>query len=322
MFQLRHRNRVGLWIAIAALIAPAANAQDNRDSGGLEEIVVTAQKRAQNLQDTPLAVSAITGDMISKFAIDDASAIATRNPSLVYSAAGGEAQLYIRGIGSNIFSVGVEQSVATHIDGIYTGRANMGLTQFLDVERMEIVRGPQGTLYGRNATGGAINIVSAQPTHMLEGYATLGTGSFSRREFKGALSGPLGGNGFSGRIALRSLDDDGYTRNIDPRGSKNIDDNDLKAGRAILRYANDSVTASVAADYSKFKNGNTSVFPLDNVGLAQSFGAVATGDPHVTRNKHAELSQLAHGRGYADGRLEDQRVPDAEFGIRVPRMGQ
>lgn len=255
-----------------------------QDSDGLQEIVVTAQKRAENLQDTPIAISAVTGELITKLAIDDTGAIATRNPSLVYSAAGGESQLYIRGVGSNIFSVGVDQSVATHIDGIYIGRANMGLTQFLDIDRVEILRGPQGTLYGRNATGGAINILSKQPTENLEGYASIGAGSFSRQEFKAAISGPLGGNGFSARLAARVMQDDGYTRDIDPAGTNKIDDTDLKAGRLTVRYGGDALTVSLAADYSEFSNGNTSVFPLDTVGLARSFGAVATGDPHVTRN--------------------------------------
>lgn len=256
----------------------------SQDDDGLQEIVITAQKRAENLQDTPIAVSAVTGDMIAKLAIDDTSAIATRNSSLVYSAAGGESQLYIRGIGSNIFSVGVDQSVATHIDGIYIGRANMGLTQFLDVDRVEILRGPQGTLYGRNATGGAINIISKQPTDQLDGYASVGAGSFSRQEFKGAISGSLGGSGFSARLAARVMQDDGYTRDIDPAGTNKVDDNDLKAGRFTVRYGGEALTVSLAADYSEFSNGNTSIYPLDTVGLARSFGAVATGSPRVTRN--------------------------------------
>lgn len=257
-------------------------AQETGDK--LEEVIVTAQKRAENLQDTPLAISAITGDLIQKLNLDDAAAVATRNPSLVYSAAGGEAQLYIRGIGSNIFSVGVDQSVATHIDGIYIGRANMGLTQFLDVDRVEILRGPQGTLYGRNATGGAINILSRQPTDVVEGYGSLGIGSFNRREVKAAVSGPLGDSGWAARIAFRGLKDDGFTQDLDPAGTNKIDDNDLKAVRATLRWKNPTFQFSLAADHSDFHNGNTSVFPLDNVGLAQSFGAVATGDLHKTRN--------------------------------------
>ena len=163
---------------VTALLAQAAIAVAYGQTAQLEEIVVTAQKRAENLQDTPIAISAVTGDAIEKLNIDDIGAIAAANPSLVYSEAGGEAQLYIRGIGSNIFSVGVDQSVATHIDGIYTGRANMGLTQFLDIDRVEILRGPQGTLYGRNATGGAINIISRAPTDDFEGYLSGLVGSF------------------------------------------------------------------------------------------------------------------------------------------------
>ena len=155
-----------LWPALS--IAQGAAQPSTGDA--LEEIVVTAQKRAEKLQDTPIAISAVTGDTIEKLNLDDIAAIAAGNPALVYSEAGGEAQIYVRGIGSNIFSIGVDQSVATHIDGIYIGRANMGLTQFLDIDRVEILRGPQGTLYGRNATGGAINIISRAPTDEFEGY--------------------------------------------------------------------------------------------------------------------------------------------------------
>ena len=271
-------------LAAVAAAATAASPSFAQDTAQLEEIVITAQKRTEKLQDAPIAVSAVTGELIQKLNLDDAAAIATRNPSLVYSAAGGESQLYIRGVGSNIFSIGVDQSVATHIDGIYIGRANMGLTQFLDVDRVEILRGPQGTLYGRNATGGAINILSKQPTDTVEAYGSLGIGSFNRREIKAAFSGPLGDNGWAARVAVRGLKDDGYTQDLDPTGTNKIDDNDLKAVRAILRWKNPGVQVSLSGDYSDFHNGNTSIYPLDNAGLAQSFGAVATGDLHKTRN--------------------------------------
>ncbi len=269
--------------AVAAALPPRSVQAQNAPEGALQEIVVTAQKRAENLQDTPIAISAITGTALEQLNLLNVAAIATQSPSLAYSEAGGEAQIYIRGIGSNIFSVGVDQSVATHIDGVYIGRANMGLTQFLDVERVEILRGPQGTLYGRNATGGAINVISRQPTDDVEGYASLLFGSFERREIKAALSGPLGG-GWSARLALRGAKDDGYTEDLDPRGSNEIDDTDLQAIRGTLRWSNDAVTASLSADYSEFTNGNTSIYPLDNVGLAETLGAVPTGDIHKTRN--------------------------------------
>lgn len=270
-------------VVASILLAPLASAMTHAQTAQLEEIVVTAQKRAENIQNTPIAISAITGDAIEKLNIDDIGAIAAANPSLVYSEAGGEAQLYIRGIGSNIFSVGVDQSVATHIDGVYTGRANMGLTQFLDIDRVEILRGPQGTLYGRNATGGAINIISRAPTDELSGYLSGLVGSFDRIDVRGALSGSLTDN-LSARVAVRRLKDGGYTEDLDPAGANKIDDNDLTAVRGTLRWKSDAVTASLIAEHSEFENGNTSVYPIDNTGLAESFGARPTNDIHKTRN--------------------------------------
>jgi iron complex outermembrane receptor protein len=267
----------------AILLAPLASSLASAQNVTLEEIVVTAQKRAENIQDTPIAISAITGESIEKFNIDDIGSIAAANPSLVYSEAGGEAQLYIRGIGSNIFSVGVDQSVATHLDGVYAGRANMGLTQFLDIDRVEILRGPQGTLYGRNATGGAINIISRAPTDEFEGYVSGLIGSFERVDVRGALSGPLTDN-LSARVAVRRLKDDGYTDDLDPRGTNKIDDNDLTAVRGSLRWKSDAFTATLIAEHSEFENGNTSVFPIDSTGLAESLGATPNKDIRKTRN--------------------------------------
>ncbi len=268
---------------VAALLAHTAAGLAHAQAVQLEEVVVTAQKRTTDLQDTPIAISAVTGESIEKLNIDDIGAIAAANPSLVYSEAGGEAQLYIRGIGSNIFNIGADQSVATHIDGVYTGRANMGLTQFLDIDRVEILRGPQGTLYGRNATGGAINVISRAPTDEFEGYVSGLVGSFDRIDVRGAVSGPLSEN-LSARLAVRRLKDDGYTEDLDPRGGTKIDDNDLAALRGSLRWKTDALTATLIAEHSEFENGNTSIFPIDDIGLAQSLGARPNRDIHKTYN--------------------------------------
>ncbi len=290
----RTSSLVSLTVA-AALAASAASAQSPADTAeGLEEIVVTAQKRAENLQDTPLAITAITGASIEQYGRDDVAALAFRSPSLAYSEAGGEAQLYIRGVGTNIFGVGADPSVAINLDGVYLGRPNMGLTQFLDVERVEVLRGPQGILYGRNATGGALNIASRMPTEEFEGYATLGFGSFSKRELKAAVSGPLNDN-WSYRFAVRGSKDDGYTKDIDPRGSSKLDDNDLQALRGILRWKNEAVTATLIGDYSEFNNDNTSIRPLDNLGLAQSAGAVTPSDFHSERNNTPSFNDWQTG---------------------------
>ncbi len=306
-------NRAVAAILFAQVAAGVAHAQ----TAPLEEVVVTAQKRAGNLQDTPIAISAVTGDAIEKLNIDDIGAIAAANPSLVYSEAGGEAQLYIRGIGSNIFNIGADQSVATHIDGVYTGRANMGLTQFLDIDRVEILRGPQGTLYGRNATGGAINIISRAPTDEFEGYVSGLVGSFDRIDVRGAVSGPITEN-LSGRLAVRRLKDDGYTEDLDPQGGDKVDDNDLAALRGSLRWKSDALTATLIAEYSEFENGNTSIFPIDNTGLAESLGAKPNRDIHKTYNNTPSFHEWETGAvtGILDWTLTDTTNLNLTVGYR------
>ena len=306
-------NRAVAAILFAQVAAGVAHAQ----TAPLEEVVVTAQKRAGNLQDTPIAISAVTGDAIEKLNIDDIGAIAAANPSLVYSEAGGEAQLYIRGIGSNIFNIGADQSVATHIDGVYTGRANMGLTQFLDIDRVEILRGPQGTLYGRNATGGAINIISRAPTDEFEGYVSGLVGSFDRIDVRGAVAGPITEN-LSGRLAVRRLKDDGYTEDLDPQGGDKVDDNDLAALRGSLRWKSDALTATLIAEYSEFENGNTSIFPIDNTGLAESLGAKPNRDIHKTYNNTPSFHEWETGgvTGILDWAVTDTTNLNLTVGYR------
>ena len=205
-------------------------------------------------------------------------------PALVYSEAGGESQLYIRGIGSNIFSVGVDQSVATHIDGIYVGRAEHGPDA---VPRRRARRDParpaghavrpqrhrrrdQPDLAPADRRGRGLWL---DPLRQLRPSRDQGRRSPAR-------SAP------AGRRASHcaASKDDGYTEDLDPAGSNKIDDTDLQAIRGTLKWSNDTVTATLSGDYSEFQNGNTSIYPIDNVGLAESFGAVPTGDIHKTRN--------------------------------------
>jgi iron complex outermembrane receptor protein len=267
--------------AAAALLASgAAQAQ----SVALEEIVVTAQKRTENLQQIPIAITAISGEELDRIDLNEIQDIAIQTPSLEFSRAGGEAQLYIRGIGTNIFGVTVDPSVAVNQDGVYLARTQMGLTQFLDVDRVEILRGPQGTLYGRNATGGAINLISRKPADEVEGYASAIAGNFGRYEFQGAVSAPLS-DVVKTRLAARFLEDDGFTKDLDPRGADEIDDQNMFAMRGTVEFdVNDDVTFTVVADWSDFTSHNRSVVPRDNLGLAETLGALPTGGIDETRN--------------------------------------
>jgi iron complex outermembrane recepter protein len=266
-----------------SLAAPSALAAESTGSL-LDEIVVTAQKRAETAQEVPISIVALTGESLEKLNQSDVLAIAARTPTLQYSQAGGEAQLYIRGVGSNLLAVGADPSVAIHQDGVYLGRPSMGLNQFLDVARVEILRGPQGTLYGRNATGGTLNLISRMPTRESEGYAMAGFGANDRIELKGAFGGPLT-DVLSFRLAARSVKDDGYTEDLDPRGTNNIDDQSMKAYRGILRIEpSENLRIDLQYDYSDFENGNTSIVPTDTLGAAPLLGAVPTGSIHRTRN--------------------------------------
>jgi iron complex outermembrane receptor protein len=279
------RSRISYLVASAVAVTLASQAQAQQaGTVSLQEIVVTATKRSESLQDVPVAVTAYSGELIRSLAIADIEGLAVQTPSFAFSKAGGEAQIYIRGVGTNIFGIGADPSVAVNLDGVYLGRTNMGLTQFLDIDRVEILRGPQGTLYGRNATGGAINLVSRMPTRELEGYVTAGFGEFDRTEFQAAVGGPLDDQ-WAFRIAGRYLKDDGYTEDLDPRGSNKLDDNDIKSFRGILQFTpNDAVTATLIGEYTEFSNDNTSVIPRDDLGLAETLGAVPTGSIHKERN--------------------------------------
>ncbi|MGI9225875.1 MAG: TonB-dependent receptor [Woeseiaceae bacterium] len=245
-----------------------------QDDATLDEIIVTAEKREASLQDVPIAISAVTGDTLENLAIDDIMDLYVQTPGLSFSRAGGEAQVYIRGIGTDAFGVTIDPSVAIHLDGVYLGRPQMGLAQFLDVERVEILKGPQGTLYGRNATGGAINVISRKPSDEIDGYATLGFGSFERQELKAAANIPME-NGWGARVAGRYLKDDGFTDDLEPGGADNIDDQDMIALRATLAYDNGSnLDFSLIADYTDFGSDNRSSKPLDDLSFAVVNGAL------------------------------------------------
>jgi iron complex outermembrane receptor protein len=267
---------------LALLLSPDSGVA--QEGGTIEEIIVTSQKRQESLQEVPISIRAYTGEELEGLDLDEIMDLGVRTPNMAFSRAGGEAQIYIRGIGTNIFGVGVDPSVGVHVDGVYLGRTHMALGQFLDVERIEILRGPQGTLYGRNTTGGAINILSRGPTEELEGYVSGLIGSFSRKEVTAAVGGPLGDSaGF--RLAARIAQDDGFTDDLDPAGRNEIDDNDISQLRGMIDFApSDRVSVRLIADYSDFDSGNRAIRPLDNLGAAEALGSLPLGDHDETRN--------------------------------------
>jgi iron complex outermembrane recepter protein len=172
--------------------APEPISTPAQPSGAIEEIVVTAQKREQRAQDIPIALSAFTDDRVRGLGIDSIANVAPRVPSVYFGSFGAaRPQLYIRGIGTRSFDPGSESSVGVFADEVYLGRSTGSFGALKDIERIEVLRGPQGTLYGRNTIGGAINIVSKGPTAEFEGEGEFGLSNFGGNEAFAAASGPL-----------------------------------------------------------------------------------------------------------------------------------
>ena len=198
------RNPLAISIKILAGIAVTTwAAQSWAQSMVLEEVIVTAQKRAESLQDVPIAVTAISGDKIVSASIQGMEDLSSYVPNfnLFISPGGGSpARIFIRGIGSGN-NVAFEQSVGMFIDGVYTGRSQQYLVPFLDVASVEILKGPQGALFGKNTVAGAMIINSARPTDEFEGEVRaqyeFEAGS---TEYTGMVSGPLTDR-LSGRLA-------------------------------------------------------------------------------------------------------------------------
>ncbi|MEM1112764.1 MAG: TonB-dependent receptor [Pseudomonadota bacterium] len=186
--------------------APLANAQ----GGVLEEIIVTASRRAESLQDTSLIVEAMTGLQMQERGVTDMFTLAREVPSLTVGHAGPALQLQIRGVGSDAASGFTSPGLAVSKDGVYIPRVTAMSSQFFDLQRVEVLKGPQGTLYGRNATGGAINLITnGAELGEISGFATVEGGNYDKVQFDGAINIPMGEN-FATRLSAFVTQRDGY----------------------------------------------------------------------------------------------------------------
>ncbi|GAB3091132.1 TonB-dependent receptor [Aestuariicella hydrocarbonica] len=221
----------------------------------LEEIVVTAQRRAENLSDVPVAISAFTEDSLSRLGIDNVLDISASIPNTQVSASLGVTSIFLRGIGSNVLGVGADSSIAYHLNGVYVARARAQTGGFFDVERIEIVRGPQGDLYGRNATGGSVNVITRKPTEELTGGLSISYGNYNARRLEGVVSGPIVENTVLARFAGFSSQRDGYGENI-ITGSE-VDNLDEYGGRFSLDITPTSeLSIGLVGDYYSADDSN------------------------------------------------------------------
>lgn len=249
---LRNNFKVLLTLLFAFFVSGGnALAQQESDDEGtvLEEILVTATKTgATSLQNTPIAITAFTGGMLEKTMITDLRDLSQLTIGLTISENTSYAQLYMRGVGSNNVFAGADPSTTIHVDGVYIARPQASFNNFLDIERIEVLRGPQGTLYGRNSVGGTINIISRKPSLDEVDYkAEVVGGNYGLLRFDGYLTGPVSEN-IALSIAANISNRDGYRKNVTDTGN-DLQDEDVKSVRIQALYKGSSIEAILRADY-------------------------------------------------------------------------
>ena len=224
--------------AAGALFAGVANAQESGPttqarSAILEEVIVTARKRAESLQNVPVSIIALGDEKLDDLGLQTLESVSAYVPGVTIGEAVVSTNLFVRGIGSGV-NQGFEQSVGVYVDGIYMGRGFQTRAPFLDLERIEILKGPQGTLFGKNTIAGALNIVTAKPTDQFEGEVTaLYEPDHGEGALTAVVSGPLSDT-LSARLAARASTLDGYMKNT-LSGEKDPREDD-RVVRASLRW--------------------------------------------------------------------------------------
>jgi iron complex outermembrane receptor protein len=220
----------------------------------LEEVIVTAQKREESSQDIGIAISVLDSDRLISSDVDNIQDIQHLVPNLQVGESFGFAQLMIRGIGTDNPFAGGDPSVAMHIDGVVTGQSSAQFGSLYDIDRVEVLRGPQGTLYGRNTTGGSVNVITKKPTEETTGYARLSLGNYDLVKFEGAVGGSLS-DALQGRIAVRSVNRGGYGQNI--ATGADIDDADQLSGRGqLLWLITDDMDLRLAVEHHEEDDAN------------------------------------------------------------------
>ena len=230
----------------------------NDDTVG--EIVVTAQKRSESVQKVPIAIIAVGGDTLVRSGITGTDALQRVAPGLSISTVGSGfiSYTYIRGGGTNQLDIGADPSVAYFVDEIYIGGTAGLQFDLFDIDHVEVLKGPQGTLFGRNAASGAISIVTKRPSSVAEGYASLEAGNYGNVVARAGLTGPLVGDSLLYRISLGSKHHDAYTKNLndgeDPGKLSTL------SGRVQVELRGSDVRFLITADGTRGRNGQTNQF--------------------------------------------------------------
>ena len=255
---------LSLFLLTSAMAYATGLAAQMREEGLviLEEVVVTAQRRLENLQEVPIAVTALTQKGIEDADIHDLTDIATRVPGLTFSPfSPGQNIVALRGASSNDDGAGTDNSIAVFMDDVYLGRVSNINPEMFDIERIEVLRGPQGTLYGKNTIGGAINVVSTRPNlDKAVGKLRVNLGNYSRRDFAGLITGPLSDD-WAGKLSFSARKRDGWVKNVVL--DKKLKDDDTLALRGQLLRSGANFEALLSADFNRLDVEDMARIPIN-----------------------------------------------------------
>lgn len=277
------RNRIiACTVGFLAVTSAPTWAQETRTgTTALEEIVVTAQRREESAQKTSLAIEVLSSDAINKAGVTDAASISNLVSGVNIAFAGSSVQTFIRGVGSFVTNGFADSAIAYSADGVYVSRPPAVSALFYDLERIEVLKGPQGTLYGRNASGGAINLITKKPGHELGGTLSAEIGDYDLVKASGAINLPVS-EVFALRGAFQVNQHDGYA-------SDGYYDDDMKAARLHGLYTpNDALSLLVTADVAKI-GGN------GPIGIRIGANDAHTNDPWHDRAASAAEGQPSFG---------------------------
>ena len=244
---------LGAALISAGGAASAVFAADASDE--LETIIVTAQKRAENVQDVPISMTVLSADKLNSLQLTTIQDIQSFVPNLLVQSATVPNQYFIRGFGSQAANDAFEQSVSVYVDGIYGGRNRQFMLPFFDVDQVEVLRGPQGALFGKNTPAGAINITNAKPTDAFEAAGTLAYNSRNGDDIFAFVSGPMSDT-VNGRIAVHTADLRGWVHNI---GTQTYDpDNSTRQIRPSVEFKPaEGIDIIARVDYTQdYNTGN------------------------------------------------------------------
>lgn len=286
---------------VAAALPQVASAQDK--GRGIEEVIVTAQRRDENIQDVPVAVTAATGDMLVDAHIANVENINALSPSITFrktNMASSTSNIQIRGIGTVGNARTFEGAVGVFIDGVYRTRSGQALSNFLDIESLQVLRGPQGTLFGKNTSAGAVLLSSARPsTAGIEGNAELTYGNYNSYIARGAFNAPVSKTA-AVRVAGIVSQSDGFIK--DPNGGTQNDNKDYGLKAQLLLEPSDGLSFRLIGDYAK-NTGNCCYGTVDAVnGPTQPLVDMLTAlnglkvPSHHIRDREAAINPAAKNR--------------------------